>query len=75
VEQQLPCCGDGGRRRLLVFYRGLLREHDGFDVLLASLDETMNGPQKPDFLDYIKITMVNLGTEFPILSNCRVGYQ
>lgn len=43
------------------------------DALLTSLDETMNGPQKPDFLDYIKITEVNLGDEFPILSNCRIS--
>lgn len=42
------------------------------DALLRSLDAALNGPQKPDFLDAIRVTEVNLGEEFPILSNCRI---
>ena len=42
------------------------------DILLTSLTEILNGAQKPDFLADIKVTEVNLGEEFPILSNCRV---
>ena len=45
-------------------------QHD--DVLLASLNTVFNGPQKPNFLDEIKVTELNLGEEFPILSNCRI---
>lgn len=32
----------------------------------------LNGPTKPDFLDAIRVTEINLGEEFPIFSNCRV---
>lgn len=43
------------------------------DAILISLDSIVNGPRKPDFLDQIKITEVNMGDEFPIFSNCRIG--
>ncbi|KAL9126920.1 MAG: hypothetical protein Q9217_004115 [Psora testacea] len=42
------------------------------DAILTSLTGILNGPQKPDFLGEIKVTEINLGEEFPILSNCRV---
>ena len=42
------------------------------EALLNSLTSLLNGPQKPDFLSDIKVTELNLGDEFPILSNCRV---
>jgi maintenance of mitochondrial morphology protein 1 len=45
-------------------------QHD--DAILRSLNNVLNGPQLPDFLDEIKITEVSLGEEFPIFSNCRV---
>lgn len=32
----------------------------------------MNSTQRPDFLDEIRVTEINLGEEFPIFSNCRV---
>ncbi|KAI5803127.1 hypothetical protein EDC01DRAFT_645915 [Geopyxis carbonaria] len=43
------------------------------DALLNSLRTVINGPQKPGFLDEIKITEVSLGEEFPIFSNCRIS--
>ncbi|KAI9786911.1 MAG: ERMES complex subunit mmm1 [Geoglossum umbratile] len=45
-------------------------QHD--DAILRSLNNVLNGPQMPDFLDEIKITEISLGEEFPIFSNCRV---
>lgn len=45
-------------------------QHD--EALLASLSTALNGPQRPDFLDEIKITELSLGEEFPIFSNCRI---
>lgn len=42
------------------------------EALFDSLTDILNGPQKPDFLSEIKITQLDLGDEFPILSNCRV---
>ncbi|MDI1491686.1 MAG: ERMES complex subunit mmm1 [Ramalina farinacea] len=45
--------------------------HDD-DAILTSLTTILNGPQKPGFLSDIKVTEINLGEEFPILSNCRV---
>lgn len=42
------------------------------DAVLGSLTKALNGPQRPDFLDEIKITEISLGEEFPIFSNCRV---
>ncbi|KAJ9623595.1 ERMES complex subunit mmm1 [Taxawa tesnikishii (nom. ined.)] len=42
------------------------------DAVLTSLTNILNGPQKPDFLDDIKVTEISLGEEFPIFSNCRV---
>ncbi|KAI9832526.1 MAG: ERMES complex subunit mmm1 [Sarea resinae] len=44
--------------------------HD--DAILKSLNDVLNGPQKPDFLDDIKVTEISLGEDFPIFSNCRV---
>ncbi len=45
-------------------------QHD--NAILTSLNAIFNGPQKPDFLDEIKITELSLGEDFPIFSNCRV---
>ena len=44
--------------------------HD--NAILTSLTNLLNSERKPDFLDEIKITEINLGEEFPIFSNCRV---
>lgn len=41
-------------------------------AVLGSLTQLLNGPSKPDFLDEIRVTEINLGEEFPIFSNCRV---
>lgn len=43
------------------------------DAILVSLDTIMNSGRKPEFLGAIKITEVNMGEEFPIFSNCRIG--
>ncbi|KAF1985905.1 hypothetical protein K402DRAFT_394154 [Aulographum hederae CBS 113979] len=45
-------------------------QHD--DAMLKSLQSVLNGGHKPDFLDEIKITEINIGEEFPIFSNCRI---
>ncbi|KAI9884125.1 MAG: hypothetical protein M1823_004097 [Watsoniomyces obsoletus] len=45
-------------------------QHD--NAILISLNDIFNGPQKPSFLDEIKITELSLGEDFPIFSNCRV---
>lgn len=45
-------------------------QHD--NAILGSLNTIFNGLHKPDFLDEIKITELNLGEDFPIFSNCRV---
>lgn len=42
------------------------------EAVLGSLTALLNGGTKPDFLDEIKVTEINLGEEFPIFSNCRV---
>lgn len=42
------------------------------DAILTSLTGALNGSQKPDYLGEVKVTEINLGEEFPILSNCRV---
>lgn len=44
--------------------------HEG--KLATYLQETLNGPKKPDFLDDIKLTELSMGEDFPIFSNCRV---
>ncbi|KAK6349807.1 ERMES complex subunit mmm1 [Orbilia brochopaga] len=41
-------------------------------AILDSLNKVLNGPNKPDFLDRIKITEISLGEDFPIFSNCRI---
>ncbi|EWC48293.1 hypothetical protein DRE_02397 [Drechslerella stenobrocha 248] len=41
-------------------------------AILDSLNKVINGPNKPDFLDRIKITEISLGEDFPIFSNCRI---
>ncbi|KAK6541763.1 ERMES complex subunit mmm1 [Orbilia ellipsospora] len=41
-------------------------------AILDSLNKVINGPNKPDFLDTIKITEISLGEDFPIFSNCRI---
>lgn len=43
------------------------------DAILVSLDAIMNSGRRPAFLGPIKITEVNMGEEFPIFSNCRIG--
>jgi maintenance of morphology protein 1 len=43
------------------------------DAILVSLDGIVNGPRKPDFLGDIRITEINMGEDFPIFSNCRIG--
>ncbi|KAK5016954.1 ERMES complex subunit mmm1 [Cryomyces antarcticus] len=45
-------------------------QHD--DAILTSLTNVLNGSQRPDFLDEIKVTEISLGEDFPIFSNCRV---
>lgn len=42
------------------------------DAILGSLTKALNSPSRPDFLDEIRVTELNLGEEFPILSNCRI---
>ena len=42
------------------------------NAILSSLTQVLNGSQRPDFLDEIKVTEISLGEEFPIFSNCRV---
>lgn len=42
------------------------------NAILTSLMGVLNGPKKPEFVDEIKVTEINLGEEFPIFSNCRV---
>lgn len=42
------------------------------EAILTSLTSILNGQQKPDYLSEIKITEIDLGEDFPILSNCRV---
>ncbi|APA07947.1 hypothetical protein sscle_03g027170 [Sclerotinia sclerotiorum 1980 UF-70] len=45
-------------------------QHD--DAILTSLTKALNGGNRPDFLDEIKVTELSLGEDFPIFSNCRV---
>lgn len=45
-------------------------QHD--DAILASLNDVLNGPARPDWMGEIRVTEVALGEEFPIFSNCRV---
>lgn len=40
--------------------------------LATVLNDVLNGPKKPDFLDEIKLTELSTGEDFPIFSNCRV---
>ncbi|RYP46011.1 hypothetical protein DL768_007727 [Monosporascus sp. mg162] len=42
------------------------------DAILSSLTKALNGDNRPDFLDEIKVTELTLGEDFPIFSNCRV---
>ncbi|TID19568.1 hypothetical protein E2P81_ATG06735 [Venturia nashicola] len=44
--------------------------HD--DAILKSLNDVMNGGQRPDFIGDVRVTEINLGEEYPIFSNCRV---
>lgn len=44
--------------------------HD--EAILKSLNEVMNGGQRPDFVGDVRVTEINLGEEYPIFSNCRV---
>ncbi|KAI1812863.1 hypothetical protein GGS20DRAFT_555954 [Poronia punctata] len=45
-------------------------QHD--DAILTSLNQALNSPSRPDFLDEIKVTELTLGEDFPIFSNCRI---
>lgn len=40
--------------------------------LATVLNDVLNGPKKPDYLDEIKLTELSTGEDFPIFSNCRV---
>lgn len=40
--------------------------------LVAWLNAVLNGEKKPDILDDIKITEINIGEDFPIFSNCKI---
>lgn len=42
------------------------------DAVLTSLTNALNGGQRPQFIDEIKVTEISLGEEFPIFSNCRI---
>jgi len=42
------------------------------NAILTSLSTVLNSAKRPEFLDEIKVTEINLGEEFPIFSNCRV---
>lgn len=42
------------------------------NAILTSLSTLLNGGRKPEFLDEIKVTEINLGEEFPIFSNVRI---
>lgn len=42
------------------------------EAILTTLNLALNGDKRPDFLDTIKVTEINLGEEFPIFSNCRI---
>lgn len=42
------------------------------DAILGTLQDALNGTQRRDWLDEIRVTEVNMGEEFPIFSNCRV---
>ncbi|KAE9985336.1 hypothetical protein EG328_007589 [Venturia inaequalis] len=44
--------------------------HDG--AILKSLNEVLNGGQRPDSIGEVRVTEINLGEEYPIFSNCRV---
>jgi maintenance of mitochondrial morphology protein 1 len=46
---------------------------NGPPSVLTSLEAAINDPEKrPSFVDYIKITEISMGEEFPIFSNVRV---
>lgn len=40
--------------------------------LVTWLNSVLNGERKPDVLDDIKITEINIGEDFPIFSNCKI---
>ncbi|KAI8332507.1 hypothetical protein EDC96DRAFT_451562, partial [Choanephora cucurbitarum] len=42
------------------------------DRLILAMDEILNGGVKPNFIGHIHVTELNLGEEFPILSNARI---
>jgi maintenance of morphology protein 1 len=42
------------------------------DAILGSLNEVLNGDQRPGFVGEIRVTEISLGEEFPIFSNCRI---
>lgn len=42
------------------------------DAILGTLQTALNGAQRPEWLDEIKISEIALGEEFPIFSNCRI---
>lgn len=42
--------------------------------LLNSLDTAFN-TKRPDFIDRINVTEINLGDDYPILSNCKITHK
>lgn len=40
--------------------------------LMTWLNTVLNGQKRPDILDEIKITELNIGEDFPIFSNCKI---
>ncbi|KAG5357987.1 Maintenance of mitochondrial morphology protein 1-2 [Yarrowia sp. B02] len=42
--------------------------------LLNSLDAAFNA-KRPDFIDRINVTEINLGDDYPILSNCKITHK
>ncbi|SEI36768.1 YALIA101S14e00210g1_1 [Yarrowia lipolytica] len=42
--------------------------------LLNSLDAAFNS-KRPDFIDRINVTEINLGDDYPILSNCKITHK
>ncbi|OLL22267.1 Maintenance of mitochondrial morphology protein 1 [Neolecta irregularis DAH-3] len=43
------------------------------EAMVNTLENIMNGPDKPGIVEHISITRLELGNQFPIMSNCRVS--
>jgi len=42
-------------------------------ALISTLEDIMNGPDRPGIVEHISITRLELGEQFPVMSNCRVS--